>query len=276
MNDGIAASRLQGRERALGRREEAVEVVRLRLPGELEPGCADGGARLRTDRDRRNAGAGGGEGPRRRRGGEEDEVADGRGRRPELDGAVEGEERRRRARRRAAGGRPRQRRGGRVPPAAAARRAVPPASRRPGRGRARARAPRSSAAVPGPIAASRRGGPVSRCASSAAPFGLVTTTQSYGAGSTGSAAERLDADQRTEHDLDAERRQALGELRRLLLRAGDDDADPAPVPSGRVRERPCPGRLRPKQPRPGRTRPPSRPSLTPALPRGDRVGLCRR
>ena len=112
--------------------------------------------------------------------GEENEVAFGRRLGAKLDRAVERDEDRRRARPRAGAARPRPRRAARGP--AEAPRAAPPASRPPGRDRPGGRAQRRASAVAGPIAARCAGGAASRRASSAAPFGLVTTTQSYGRG----------------------------------------------------------------------------------------------
>ena len=94
--------------------------------------------------------------------------------------------------------------------AAAARRAGLPASRRAGRGRA-TRAT-SAAAVAGPIAATRAALPCIRRASSRAPFGLVTTTQSYTADVDRLVAERLDLDQRAEDDVVPERLEPRDEL----------------------------------------------------------------
>ena len=115
--------------------------------------------------------------PRRRGGGEHDEVAVGRRLGPELARAVERRRSRRRARRRAAAARPRRRRRARGRPAAGARRAGPPASRRAGTSAGstpprerlgRARADRRDARQRAASAAQQL----------AAPFGLVTTTQS--------------------------------------------------------------------------------------------------
>ncbi len=163
--------------------EETFEVVRRCDGDHLEPVLAGLGRRLRADRDDRQPRACRGERAGGRGGCEQGDVAVGRGR-PQLDRAVE-----------------RQEVGAALLDEQPPRPSAATSSTRPGgssasrpscvcvSGTRSACSPCScrASAVPGPTAATCRGVAASRRASSRAPFGLVTTTQSYGDGSIGSS-----------------------------------------------------------------------------------------
>ena len=95
---------------------------------------------------------------------------------------------------------------------------------------------------------SRRRGAASprmRRASSSAPFGLVTTTQSYADGSSGSSPSGSIADQRADgRPRGRAPRAATASALRLRLRARDDDSSPLREPQQLASERPGSSPLR--------------------------------
>ena len=176
-----AHGRSPARRRAADGRDQALHIVCRRPPRRLEPGLARRPRRLGPDRHGRNARSRAPERPRGRSRREHDEIALGRQLRPELAGAIEGDE---------VG----LERVGQEPRAPSA----PANSTRPagrgnsaseallGRDRGTRSAPPNASAVAGPIAATRGIAP-RPTRSSRAPLALVTTTQSYPATSIGSS-----------------------------------------------------------------------------------------
>ena len=198
------------------RREQAGDVVRLRLGDNLDARVARGCRRLRPDADRRELDTEPPERPRRRGGGQHDEVALRRLGRLELARPVERRRRSRRAHRRAACARPRPPRRARVPPGAGSSASSPSWVETAG---TRSAPPNASA-----VACADRGDPLRRARHPppqlAAPFGArhdhpVVTADT----STGASPERLDLEQRAVDDVVPERLEAADELLLLALLA---------------------------------------------------------